>query len=152
MIITDYFIVFYADNKPIADFDFSIFKDPDYYICPTLKNGHYTQFYVYSRSNCEMHYNIPRYVYHVYWPISLLRLYNHLVFHHNIRSPKTIKHSYHSAYYGDLQGEDYVGVYEIWRDDDRNSNRYFFGDDAYFRYRDNFDRFRKRFKSIIVMK
>lgn len=153
MNITDYFVIFYAENKPIADFDFSRFKEPFYYICPTIRNGHYKLFRVYTRYDHEFTYNIPRYDYHVYWPVSLLRLYNHLVFHHNIKSPKIIKHSYHSTYYGDYYFDDYVGVYEIWRDDDRVSNHRFYSDSASYRYNDHhFNRFRSRFKAIIVMK
>lgn len=87
MNISDYFVVFYANNRPIDNFDFSRFSDSCYYITSCIKNGKYRSFTVYTHNDCMYRFEIPRYDYHIYWPCSLLRLYNHIVFHHDIKHP-----------------------------------------------------------------
>lgn len=138
MNINDYFVVFYAENKPIADFDFSRFSDPSFYIYSCIKNGKYRSFTIYTHDDCEYSFEIPRYDYHIYWPSSLLRLYNRLVFHHNIISPSL-------SSFRRYKKENY----NYWSKHLFDYHFYIFKRDFHCSF---MNKFRLRFKSIIVMK
>lgn len=138
MNINDYFVVFYKNNRPIDSFYFNNFSE--FYICPQIKNGHYIRFNVYSNSHFILSDDIPNYDYHVYWPVSLFRLYNRLVYQHKIKSPYLRSFCYNRF---DCKHYHYY----------QRSLKFFHTEendfDCHIKY---MDKFRNRFKSVIVMK